>query len=1610
MKAVTTKKMVIVNLSVFAVLYSTLFGVRVFAAVGGGSSSGYSCATGYRWCATITGAKWEKKAYDGPVTIPYYQNNYITSSWISGGTITCPSSAEYYYRYGYVAADSNTGTNSNFSGDLYYNYYHYSYTANGYYYNFYKGDLIGLPGVGCAVDWCRSTQLGGSEVYAGGESWSSVTDAFSRARNVDGAAQSYSGWDESKKNFTPTADISWFCYSDKDFNVNVYAVGVALDDSGNVASSENLNGGSSVSGSPYSVKWGDKKMVPERIDSFDGYDYDYCIASSLENARNGNCDLSTGSSYELVVSENTDIYLRYKKKKYTLTVNYGVCSPGWTELQPTFRGDYTYGETGRANVPSTLEKNGNTYVFDSTRYGTSGTVSGGAFVVPNMTENIYVDACYKEASKYTLAGVPVDTNGNRISTISGVTSEEVQSGGTASITRSAPSEGYEFVGWKSSDWVDLGSGNTYSKTLTKNEFVYMVYEKKPEYTLTVNFYIKPCIALGDEVYKNGSVTSEAVYAGESASVSLTPSLPGYLRSCSWGTCTSTLRRTLFEDEVENVTDEEKNCTPPPPTIIPEDEQEWYYETEENTLYGEGKIYFSGTTTKTNGPSVSGAGRIFYDSGVAYVAGTSISATFRHTLSRGSDGYPYAVSNPSQAYWGFLWPSMEIGSSTSLSLRSGRSGSFDRSDTFDISSFNDGTTIQYCQNFSFNSPYTYLYTQTGTREGVSTRTRERIETETCTPTYIDGVEDVDNPTCETTISYTDWSEWSDTEWSDWEYDDPVYYGVSSEGTRNSDKACISLVKTSTFKGKTTVVGAETKDTNWVPVNVSSPGYTETGYLNSRCNDGCSVSFRHDLERIYGNGKSAYTIRRYLYNLSSGTIIENSVSEGFSKSGGTYTIKTGEAVCEELAFQDDTARNHISKAKACAYAIGEYPSPSGSNDPTPDNKPTGSSTYVDIKIKDDESSAAYRSWRDDYVYAKPTDRIDFMGTYYPYVQQAYNVRSSYTDGVPNNGRTVGQMVSGWNNAFSLDYESLLLKNKIGTRGVSSTLSETVNDGYIIKVSDVGTETTAYAQTNSNNATKITPKSVSFSWGGASVGTRATVDKSAINDTAIIRVPYNFIVDTRVTSPTIEEAGDDPSKAKYIYAGEKTEIKFEIDVKPKTNCETTSDCGEYATKVDEAEWKIIVYRWDGDAEDGSDGYGYGKDTNLCSYFGLSNNEKDCGYGYDQDRTGTLNSMGDMNGKSGERKEATFYAQDLPAGTQICVASAVYPANSGSDTNWKDKEGNHKWRISDSKCYKIAKKPSLQAWGGNVYAGGNLNTGLSVKKYLIGYNYSDSDSRYIVSSSNLSEKEAYVFGSWGELGVIGSSIGDTFGSGAELGYSGFNPLVPNQHPSDGAGNNANAPRDPGGGRSKTLLNSLKLFISSGKIVENNKSSVVGHLINSAIGASEEQDIQYSNASNVGGMEIGAKQLYIVNGGSSVTINGNIIYDDNESESGYKKLEDLPKVVIYSRGNILIDCSVTRIDAVLIAEGEVVTCGKDGTSLDAIKSGINDRYNSEQLVVNGAIIAKKLIANRTYGAATGANSIVPAEIINFDPTLYLWGGRKTAGLDSEKLTITYQKELSPRY
>lgn len=485
---------------------------------------------------------------------------------------------------------------------------------------------------------------------------------------------------------------------------------------------------------------------------------------------------------------------------------------------------------------------------------------------------------------------------------------------------------------------------------------------------------------------------------------------------------------------------------------------------------------------------------------------------------------------------------------------------------------------------------------------------------------------------------------------------------------------------------------------------------------------------------------------------------------------------------------------------------------------------------------------------------------------------------------------------------------------------------------------------------------------------------IDKSTTNSQADVLVPYNFENNTEITNDADE----------VLFAGETFEVKFDINVEPRDN-ETLGNGVPYATKVDGAKSRLKV------CPDGME----------CSYTNYKS----------EPSLSNFTSMFDFENGYGIQEYTSIVVPDLPAGRNVCVQAQVYPVDSHDDLNLSQTvypEGDeNSWAQSEFACFVVAKKPTLQAWGGNVFSQNNLNTSIAAKRHLSGESYSPSSGG--TSGTRL-------FGSWGELGVFSNGTITGFASGASLGYGGgSSPAFQSW-----GGSSLVNPTGIVGGSSTSLnsicsrsrltfsnadafskqctLNSIGGMRSLSNIakIENDKSSIINVLAvepDSNIIEVEDDEIVIDG--------ITTDEPYVIRVYKSVkniTINGDIVYNGM-----YDSMEKIPKIILYG-DNVDISCNVKQIDALIIAEGVVDTCYESDE--------VNDPLRSNQLRVYGAIITSRLDAKRTYGAGPGANSGIAAEIIDFDPALYSFGGGLTDEENDNvagRLDVSSIHELAPR-
>ncbi len=727
-------------------------------------------------------------------------------------------------------------------------------------------------------------------------------------------------------------------------------------------------------------------------------------------------------------------------------------------------------------------------------------------------------------------------------------------------------------------------------------------------------------------------------------------------------------------------------------------------------------------------------------------------------------------------------------------------------------------------------------------------------------------------------------------------------------------------------------------------------------------GCKVTFRHYLKRTDGVGEAKYIIYREGSSNSntgvltaSGLVIDRE-SKIWKDEWDTITIYPGQKVCERLEFRADGKSpvdypNGKTTSRVCAVAVG------------------GTESSIEVKVRNAASGSPYGDWNDGSygpMYAKPRDELPIWATFTPRVQ-AWYWRTIY--GI--NG-TIGEYFNrnndlGWQNVYSIkmgygsmDFASCAV-SQVLNRESSSTGTTGFGSARLINMNDVGKSVFIQAATNCNESGRNTPKRVDVAYndrggGEGEFSSEVNIDPLESNIVEIM-VPYNF--NNSVSMDQIP----------ILYAGEEQTLSLNpvVTVGKRYN-KYVNVSDDYATKVDDPKVRVCIYE-------------EGNEVSNCDEKDLKGTSWNVG-------PNTLNLDSEGGG-------ITKKVLDVPAGTMMCVQVGVYPATVAGDavmtTEWneEEKKGSYSWTFAEQ-CGPVVKKPSFQVWGGDVFVENGVNVPLANKTVLDGYS---------LGSVDLPRK----FGSWGELSVeTGSgSTGNLF-SGAALGFAGNNEgkLSPNySFPLEGGSTSGYQ----GPGNNSSVINPGGSNSSGGDLNYSGGSGIIidefANKISEKIG---EENIWYvPNVYKVGALS-NINRMYIGT--------GTIIIDEDITYSGeYTTLESIPKVIIYAN-DVIINCDVERVDAILIAKGNIETCNLYN------ESDVGAR--STQLRINGAVISGGQVSfGRSYGAGTGANSMIPAEIINMDPSWYLWAGEvmETSGADeanedSGLMMPTYVNELPPRY
>ncbi|MBR3253076.1 hypothetical protein IKF84_03330 [Candidatus Saccharibacteria bacterium] len=559
--------------------------------------------------------------------------------------------------------------------------------------------------------------------------------------------------------------------------------------------------------------------------------------------------------------------------------------------------------------------------------------------------------------------------------------------------------------------------------------------------------------------------------------------------------------------------------------------------------------------------------------------------------------------------------------------------------------------------------------------------------------------------------------------------------------------------------------------------------------------------------------------------------------------------------------------------------------------------------------------------------------------------------------------------------------------------------------------------------------------------------------------VAIPYNFSNSTEVILN-----GD------KVFSGETITVNaVTVKVGEKPNDETSSS--GYATEVPDAEVALFGY-----VSELSDGGGQPNDSSSppsCSTSIFPNiindDERQCAEFQGRktipgglNRNGILHP-GDseieyLDGSDGNPDfTGTYGAFDAAAGNYICFVSAVWPATSGADDNWEDTSGNNQWRYSEPACRVIAKKPSFQVWGSDMYSNSIINNIPAQKRNVYnGYaNKGDAFSKEGGTWTNYS--------SWVEEGLVlgGNATTENLASGAGTGKTNNDSKANAGNDRDfcnyGVGLTFSNTGGAGGcasGLGTALVDSdtldreelIDYWTGGGSIsgASNNVGDDVdlsavadkGVSISSATGATIRYIEPAGNLSIHGDIGRSTTVLIKSNGDDedtgTVTVTGNIRYNNNYFSGD--TLKEIPKLIIFAK-NVDIQCGVDEVDAIIITKkgGKVRTCSDadpfDGSGADP--SDIDDSKRSRQLKIFGVVIADEIELGRTYGSAawkgekcSSVNNdldkdkydprcngqLAAAEVFDFDTSLLLWSEFMAGSSETDTLQQVYQVEIAPRY
>jgi hypothetical protein len=480
--------------------------------------------------------------------------------------------------------------------------------------------------------------------------------------------------------------------------------------------------------------------------------------------------------------------------------------------------------------------------------------------------------------------------------------------------------------------------------------------------------------------------------------------------------------------------------------------------------------------------------------------------------------------------------------------------------------------------------------------------------------------------------------------------------------------------------------------------------------------------------------------------------------------------------------------------------------------------------------------------------------------------------------------------------------------------------------------------------------------------------------------------------------------------VDSGESLSVQARIDITRRDN--TLINSSPFATKTYDTKWRVVKFLTTGTPTGAgysgsydAAGSTYDSAAAVCGYYGNSN------YYYNGHETGCVDiksgnetfdgTLGGIAAPLALPNSGKYFADDVPVGTKVCYALAMWPATSydkdttsqatqnANDAAMQVSTSQPYWRFSQAQCVEVGKKPKVEILGAGMNIPGFVSTSQTVKSF-------GGSSAYAM----LIDLSRRLYGSWSEYETV---------AGGEIKAQTRTDLLGMTGTATGAGTGSyglcTAMVTPCGANSNSGRPEIKQW--SRETITNSNSSLLGHYVKAALptiasrlsaGCTSIMVMTCANTDLSGGWTdfSGDKPTKVWAVSGNAVLNGNILYGNGT----YDDISKLPQAVIIVNGDLTIAENVTQIDAWVIVSGTLNTCG-------AVSSvaGLRNDTCAKKLVFNGPVSAGNIKLMRTAGSGVN-NSLRPSDCssgIDSRTTM-------PAGSLSGQTVYTYGDEFDSRY